>query len=181
MRSKSSTRSLEIQVATFASELGWMAIAGVRGALSLVTFGHRRQRDALARCSREFVLFDEVEWHPELAGRLQAFAAGDPQDFRDVKIQYGQITPFGRKVFEACRRIPCGETTSYARLAEKAGRKGAARAVGNWMATNRWPLVIPCHRVICANGSLGEYSMEAGPQMKRQLLRMESAAGLKLA
>ncbi len=74
----------------------------------------------------------------------------------------------------ACRRIPWGQTRSYAQLAAVAGRPGAARAVGSVMAKNRVPLVVPCHRVIASSGQLGGYSAPQGLSLKRRLLAMES-------
>ena len=73
-----------------------------------------------------------------------------------------------------CRRIPYGRTMSYAELAAKAGSPNAARAVGNCMAGNRIPLIVPCHRVVCSDGRLGSYSAPGGTRMKRRLLDLES-------
>jgi methylated-DNA-[protein]-cysteine S-methyltransferase len=72
-------------------------------------------------------------------------------------------TPFRRRVWEALRRIPCGETLSYARLAEQLGSAGAARAVGQANRHNPLPIVVPCHRVVGAGGAMGGYlGAEAG-------------------
>ena len=81
---------------------------------------------------------------------------------------------FQRRVLNQCRRVPCGATISYARLAAKAGYPGAARAVGNCMAGNPIPLIVPCHRVVCSDGRLGAYSAPGGTAMKRRLLALES-------
>jgi methylated-DNA-[protein]-cysteine S-methyltransferase len=86
------------------------------------------------------------------------------------------VTDFQRKVLDACRAIPPGETLSYAELAVIAGAPGAARAVGNVMRTNRIPLVIPCHRVVGSGGSLGGYSAPDGLAMKRKLLEREATS-----
>jgi methylated-DNA-[protein]-cysteine S-methyltransferase len=77
---------------------------------------------------------------------------------------FSNLAPFTRKVLAACAKIPYGKTVSYSQLARKAGNPLAARAVGNALAKNPLPLVIPCHRVICADGSIGKFSafLEAG-------------------
>ena len=106
--------------------------------------------------------------------RLQAYAAGNPDDFRDVPVDPGPESPFQASVWRHCRKIPIGQTLSYAELAAKAGSPGAARAVGNCMARNRIPLIIPCHRVVNANGSVGFYSAPGGARTKRRLLALES-------
>jgi len=83
-------------------------------------------------------------------------------------------TAFKRRVWEALRRIPAGETRSYGEIAAAVGAPGAARAVGSACATNPIPIVVPCHRVVASNGQLGGYA--GGLARKRQLLDAESAA-----
>src|SRR5690606_32839084 len=112
-------------------------------------------------------------WAPEWRERLQAFAAGERDDFQDVKLAWDGETPFCKAVLTAARQIEYGETVSYGELAQMAGYHGAARAVGQVMAKNRFPLIIPCHRVLGAGGRLGGYSARSGPEMKQRLLEME--------
>lgn len=104
-----------------------------------------------------------------------AYAAGEPVDFADVAVDLAHLTPTQCRVIEQCRRIPYGQTLTYGRLAALAGSPGAARAVGNVMAANRCPLVIPCHRVVQAGGQIGHYSAPAGRRMKLRLLEQEGA------
>ncbi len=83
------------------------------------------------------------------------------------------IPPFHRKVYKALCKVPAGTTITYAELAKRAGSPGAARAVGQAMAKNPFPIVIPCHRVIASNGKLGGYSGRGGVAAKRALLARE--------
>ena len=99
---------------------------------------------------------------PELRGRLTDYAAGAADDFRDIEVATEGLTPFGRRVVQALRRIGYGGRISYGELAAKAGAPGAARAVGSVMSHNRVPLIIPCHRVIAAGGKLGGFSAPQG-------------------
>jgi methylated-DNA-[protein]-cysteine S-methyltransferase len=110
-----------------------------------------------------------------LVRRLKAYADGSPDDFSDVPIDFGPVSGFRRRVLEECRRVGYGATISYGDLAVRAGASGAARAVGNCMASNRIPLMVPCHRVVCSDGRLGAYSAPGGVKTKRRLLEMESA------
>jgi methylated-DNA-[protein]-cysteine S-methyltransferase len=110
---------------------------------------------------------------------LQRFALGELVDFTDVPLSLDHLTPFGRRVITACRRIAWGQTRSYGELADECGSPGAARAVGSVMAKNRYPLIAPCHRVLGAGGGLGGYSAPDGLNMKRRLLEMESMAMLR--
>ena len=109
-----------------------------------------------------------------LVRRLQAYAEGEPEDFRDVQVDLDGLSRFRRRVFEACRQIPYGETLSYAELAVRAGFPKAFRAVGNCLAANRVPLIIPCHRVVCSNGQIGRFSAPGGGGMKQRLIQLEA-------
>ncbi len=111
-----------------------------------------------------------------LIERLQAFARGAADDFLDVPVDFGRAADFTRRVWTACRTIGYGMVATYAELAARVGSPRAARAVGNAMAANRVPLIIPCHRVIACGGRIGRYSAPGGPLMKRRLLDLEAAA-----
>jgi methylated-DNA-[protein]-cysteine S-methyltransferase len=84
------------------------------------------------------------------------------------------LTPFQQRVVETVQGIPFGQTMSYAEVAERAGSPRAARAVGNVMAQNRTPMVVPCHRVLASGGRLGGFSAPGGTEFKRRLLALEN-------
>lgn len=166
-----------LSVWTFQTPLGWMAIAGRQRTLHALVFGcasERGAREAIGRHATGPLTFEN--WHPALAARLMEFAAGAPDDFCDVPVSLEHAAGFARRVLERCRRIGPGQTLSYAQLAAVVGRPGAARAVGNVMAGNRCPLVVPCHRVIRADGTIGHFSSPQGPRMKARLLALEGRA-----
>ena len=85
--------------------------------------------------------------------------------------------PFYRKVWLACARIPKGEVRTYGWIAAQVQRPGAARAVGTALAKNPFAPIIPCHRVIRSDGSLGGYSAKGGLKTKKKLLAKERARG----
>ncbi|MGB2985085.1 MAG: methylated-DNA--[protein]-cysteine S-methyltransferase [Phycisphaerae bacterium] len=118
---------------------------------------------------------DAVET-PDLLPRLRKqvidYFAGKPTKFT-VEVDLSGVPPFRQDVLKACWRIPYGGTASYADLAQTAGRPGAARAVGGAMAHNPLPLVIPCHRVLRSDGSLGGFSSPRGIKEKERLLLLE--------
>ena len=109
-----------------------------------------------------------------LAERLAAFFRGKPDDFADVELDLSELTDFGRALAQALRAVPRGEVVSYGELAALAGRPGAARAAGTFCAENRYPILIPCHRVVSAGG-LGGYGA-LGADYKRRLLALEHVA-----
>ena len=110
----------------------------------------------------------------ELIELTRAYFAGRPVSFRGIRYDLPAAT-FAGRVLRACRNIPYGRTISYGRLASGAGNPKAARAAAAVMANNPLPLVIPCHRVIYADGRLGGFSAPAGVAQKRRMLRLEGA------
>lgn len=162
------------RVVVFRTRLGWMAILGADEMLKQLTFGHGSAERAMAHLDPALLCgARQGHWNPQLVERLGAYAAGARDDFLDVKVDFRACAFFQRRVLECCRRIRWGHTVTYADLAAQAGFPGAARAVGRSMASNRVPLVIPCHRVIGADGSLRGFSASGGVHMKRRLLALE--------
>jgi O-6-methylguanine DNA methyltransferase len=145
---------------------GRMFIAAVRfGAVK--TYGTARAvsslHPALVRCGR----------------RIKGFLDGKVRVLRSLPLDFSGIPPFSKKVLLAARRIPYGKTVSYSRLAAMAGNPGAVRAAASVMRRNPFPLVIPCHRVIRNDGSIGGFlgrSKGRGVMLKRRLLKNERAA-----
>ena len=134
----------------------------------------------------ELYLRDRLVWHElpvarEAAGggppshplvhRVLAFFAGERAMFDDVMLDLDWCTPFQQDVAEALRRVPWGETVTYGELAALAGYPNAQRAAGTFCAGNRYPLVLPCHRVVSAGG-IGSYGSH-GVAYKRRLLALE--------
>jgi len=177
MRTKHSISQNARQVFVFKSKLGWMAAVGSGESLVSLSFGHGSPQAVLGAAGAvDAQQVAEFDWCPDLAGRLEAYAAGEWVGFDDVPLDVGGMTPFQRRVTELCRRIPFAQTISYAELAIRVGSPGAARAVGNVMAANRCPLIVPCHRVVGADGRVGNYSGPQGVRMKLRLLELERQA-----
>ena len=109
----------------------------------------------------------------ELGERFAAYFAGAADSFDDVELDLDGWTPFQRALADALRSIPYGETATYGELAALAGSPNAARAAGTFCAGNRFPLVVPCHRVVAADGIGGFGSLGLG--YKKRLLDLEQA------
>jgi len=174
-------RSYRFSVAVFSTDFGWFGLWGNADGLAGLAIGHASRESArrslLERLAAEMpgAEWAESDWNPDLRRRLQDYTLGSPDDFRDVCVLLPKLTAFQRAVIDATRQIPCGETRSYAELAAEAGRPGAARAVGNVMASNRVPIVIPCHRVVASGGKWGGFSAPQGVDLKRRMLDVEAA------
>jgi methylated-DNA-[protein]-cysteine S-methyltransferase len=115
----------------------------------------------------------EHEREHEVVDRVRAYFAGERVSFADIELDLEWATPFQASVASALRAIPIGETVTYGELAALAGHPNAQRAAGTFCAHNRFPLFIPCHRVVAADG-LGSYG-SLGLAYKRRLLELEGA------
>jgi len=108
--------------------------------------------------------------------KIRKHLEGEVQDFRDVAVDLESATSFFRQVYEATREIPPGQTRTYGEIAKAAGQPGAAQEVGQAMARNPVPIIVPCHRVWAAGGKLGGFSAPGGPATKARLLALEGAS-----
>jgi len=116
---------------------------------------------------------DVAAWMEMINKGFADYFRGRPIDFSSLPLDL-QGTPFQLRVWQELRKIPRGETISYKELAARAGNPQACRAVGQANGANPIPLIIPCHRVINANGALGGFS--SGLERKRWLLRHEGVS-----
>jgi O-6-methylguanine DNA methyltransferase len=177
----------------FPSSLGWFGLFAAGEIVRRLTFGHRSARAAAQTIGcrpaptslagqgamRDHAMHgarlpQDARWQQSLVRRLQAYAEGVPLDFGDILLDMGRLTTFQRTVLQHCRGIPYGRTMTYGQLAGLAGTPRAARAVGNCMAANPVPLLVPCHRVLPASGGCGSYSAPGGARLKQQLLALEA-------
>jgi methylated-DNA-[protein]-cysteine S-methyltransferase len=106
---------------------------------------------------------------------IAALLSGEASDLSTVPVDLSGAQPFDRRVYAAARSIRAGQTRTYGELAAALGEPGEARAVGAAMARNPVPLVVPCHRVVAADGRLGGFSAPGGVATKRRLLAIEGA------
>jgi len=155
----------------FETPIGELFIAvNDEGALLRMLFAGSRSREALTPG-----LAPPIEWSARrcahVARQLGEYFRKERRRF-DLTIEL-QGTPFQKQVWKELQRIPFGETISYRQLAERLGRPTATRAVGRANATNPISLVVPCHRVIGADGSLTGFG--GGIDVKRSLLLHEGA------
>jgi methylated-DNA-[protein]-cysteine S-methyltransferase len=155
----------------FETDLGWVAVALSDAGLREITLPHK-SRDAAFDTIAELGA-DKPATAAEarsVSALVKALVAGQPHA-NGLPLDWSGITPFRREVMEECMRIPAGQTLTYGELAAKVGRPRSARAVGRVMATNPFPLLVPCHRVLGSDGTLHGYG--GGLPMKAALLRAE--------
>ncbi|MFN7958052.1 MAG: MGMT family protein [Holophagaceae bacterium] len=112
-------------------------------------------------------------WVLEAVRRLMAHLAGRPQNLGDIALDLSDLTPFQRRVAEALRGTKPGQTISYGEVALLAGQPGAARAVGQAVKANPILILVPCHRVVAADGP-GGWSAFGSLERKARLLKLET-------
>jgi methylated-DNA-[protein]-cysteine S-methyltransferase len=152
-----------MQFRTMESPVGPLTLAGRDGRLM-----HLRMVDQTYEPSRNGWERDDTAF-PDAVEQLEAYFAGERREF-DLELDLVG-TSFQRQVWEALLTIPYGETRSYGQIAEQIGSPGASRAVGLANGHNPIGIIVPCHRVIGANGSLTGYG--GGLDRKRALLALE--------
>ena len=161
-----------IRCHSFSTGWGFFGYASREGQL-LATYLPQSQRALLVRMEHDFPDAEQSEDGLDLLEQdVSRYFLGERVRFR-VSIDVSNVPPFRRAVLEACRRIPYGQTASYADLARDAGNARAVRAAGGAMAHNPLPLVIPCHRVLRSDGTIGGFSSPSGVEEKLRMLRLE--------
>jgi methylated-DNA-[protein]-cysteine S-methyltransferase len=104
--------------------------------------------------------------------------AGEAVELDAIAVSHGaRVEPFARRVYAATRAVGPGSTTTYGAIARALGDPGAARAVGAALGANPTPIVVPCHRVLAADGSLHGFSAPGGIATKRRMLEIERVPG----
>jgi methylated-DNA-[protein]-cysteine S-methyltransferase len=163
-----------VKYTIFKTKWGYFGLAGTDNGLlrtCLPLVNREKVKSQLSRnlqnCRYDKNLFKSTQ------KRITAYFEGNRINFKDTPVVFDGLGVFAKRVLTACRGIRFGQVVTYGQLAEMAGKPNAARAVGRVLAKNPLPLIIPCHRVACANGSLGGFSAIGGVKLKNRLLRFE--------
>jgi len=159
--------------AVFPTPIGWTGVAYSEVGLARVALPTPSQHEALAAIGAAEPVDDAPpQWLTDLVAALARYLHGE-RVRPAAPLDLSGVTPFQRRVLLLAAEIPYGQVRTYGELARLAGAVGSARACGQALARNPVPLVIPCHRVVGANGSLAGFA--GGPKLKRWLLRLEGA------
>ena len=153
-----------MQALTFATALGRLRLAWTAEGVCALRFAAGPDREEAT---------EAPAWVLEGVRRLMGHLAGHPQALADIPVDLAGLTPFQRRVAEVLRATRPGQTLSYGELALLAGRPGAARAVGQAVKANPILILVPCHRVVAADGP-GGWSAFGTPERKARLLALET-------
>jgi methylated-DNA-[protein]-cysteine S-methyltransferase len=162
---------VDVATATADSPLGMLVVAATGRGLVRIAFPGEDVLADLARRVSPRVLEAPARLDP-VRRQLDEYFAGRRRHF-ELPLDWRLTSRFGRRVLEAAVRIEPGDVATYGELAVRIGSPRAARAVGNALAHNPIPVVVPCHRVVPAGGGVGNYG--GGPERKARLLELEGA------
>lgn len=167
------------QACLFPTALGDMAIAWKEDQVVGVFLPEENARKLLARV-RSRLRSPRLAWSNSppafvghMAASIRSHLRGESQQFSLEHLAMKKGSPFFRKVYECSQRIPSGKVLTYKELAQKAGSPKAMRAVGQAMAKNPFPIVIPCHRVVGTSKNAGGFSAHGGLETKARILMLE--------
>jgi methylated-DNA-[protein]-cysteine S-methyltransferase len=164
--------------ALFDTTIGRCGIAWGDGGVAGVQLPEAGEPETRARMLHRFPAAGEAIPPPEVQRAVDGIVAllgGEARDLSAIALDMEHVPAFHRRVYDVARAIPSGETLSYGAVAARLGAPGAARAVGQALGRNPFPLVVPCHRVLAAGGKIGGFSAEGGITTKRRLLAIEGA------
>jgi methylated-DNA-[protein]-cysteine S-methyltransferase len=173
IRRSYTTQAPVIQWDEMSSPLGPLFVAINPQGVCALDFG-RNQAHFLSRLDPRAQTTKDPQALADVVSQLRQYFAGRRCAFR-LAVDISGLTPFQRSVLELTSRIAPGQVWTYGRVAEELGRSESSRAVGQALARNPVPIVIPCHRVIASDGGMGGYSGGSGIQAKRWLLQLEGA------
>ena len=162
-------------IVAFETALGVCAVRWTEAGIASVRLPSRRTAE-LPRLTGEGSVPDTVR---AAIAAITAVMGGGPGDLRAILLDDTGIDPFRRRVYAATRTIPPGSTATYGQVARMIGRtdREGARDVGAALARNPFPIIVPCHRVLAANGALHGFSAPGGVETKRRMLELEGAPG----
>jgi methylated-DNA-[protein]-cysteine S-methyltransferase len=166
------------EYALFDTALGTCGIAWSARGIVAVRFAEGDETKTRERLLRRIPGAAESKPTPAVQHAIDGIVAllrGEPRDLTDIAIDDARIPPFNRKVYAIARTIPPGRTMTYGEIAERLGDKLLARDVGQAMGENPTPIIMPCHRVLAANGKTGGFSAPGGVATKLRLLTIEGA------
>jgi methylated-DNA-[protein]-cysteine S-methyltransferase len=168
----------EIAFALFDTPIGLCAVAWGEHGIKALSLPEQSEAALRKRLALRFPSSRETEPSPEIAAaiaRIRALLQGERDDLASVVLDMEGEPDFHCRVYDLARAIPPGETRTYGDIASALGDKTLSRAVGQALGRNPWPIVVPCHRVLAANGKTGGFSADGGVETKMRMLTIERA------
>jgi methylated-DNA-[protein]-cysteine S-methyltransferase len=162
----------------FDTAIGRCAIAWTTGGIAALQLPEASDGATCARLRRRHPDLGEVPPPPEVVDAIAAIMAllqGEASDLSGIALDMGPVPAFNRQIYEIARRIPPGRTRTYGEIATELGDRALARDVGQALGQNPFAIIVPCHRVLGANGKVGGFSANGGVETKLRMLTIEGA------
>lgn len=164
--------------ALFDTAIGTCGIAWSERGITQVQLPDRDETRTRERLMKRAPGANEQKPTPEVQRAIDGIVAllgGERRDLSSIPVDDSATPEFNRRVYAIVRKVPTGQTITYGEVAEKLGDKLLARDVGEAMGRNPTPVIMPCHRVLAANGKMGGFSAPGGTATKLKLLTIEGA------
>jgi methylated-DNA-[protein]-cysteine S-methyltransferase len=161
----------------FETAIGCCGIAWSERGIYAVLLPERDTAAIRARLHRRYPDATETSPPTEVARTIDdivALLAGEPRDLSAARLDMERLPTFNRRVYEIARSIAPGTTLSYGEIAKQLGEPQEARAVGQALGRNPFPIIVPCHRVLAAGGKIGGFSAPGSIATKRKMLAIEA-------
>jgi methylated-DNA-[protein]-cysteine S-methyltransferase len=167
-----------IKYVVFKTQWGYFGLAGTESALYRTQLPGQKSEKVKSLLLKNLPDAQlNKTFFKSLQEQITAYFEGFHINFSsDIPISLNGLNQFSRDVLTTCINIKFGQTITYAGLAKRSGRPGASRAVGNALAKNPLPLIVPCHRVVRSDGKLGGFSAPGGISLKKRMLTLENKA-----
>jgi methylated-DNA-[protein]-cysteine S-methyltransferase len=168
----------DVAYALFDTAIGRCAILWGERGITALSLPEKSETQMRARIGRHFPDAHEAAPSPDIASaidRIRALLEGGRDNLTDLALDMQGQPEFHQRVYQLARAIPPGETKTYGEIAAALGDKTLTRAVGQALGRNPWPIVVPCHRVLAANGKTGGFSADGGVDTKMRMLTIEGA------
>lgn len=162
-----------MQYAIVQTPYGWLGLVGWEKGLRRIFLPLRSYEEMEHRI---MAAYPGARYAPEMFGDVIDFLVryfSGAAAVAAAHLDFSEASAFQKKVWRATLAIPYGEVRTYGDIARQIGNPGAVRAVGGALGKNPFPIVVPCHRVICSNGQLGGFSSPRGVELKKKLLAHE--------
>jgi methylated-DNA-[protein]-cysteine S-methyltransferase len=168
----------QVRIYNFDSMIGSCAVAFQNERIVGLQLPHQNARATEQALAQRFPLAiktsSPTKWERSVIKKLKCHLAKGRESLQEIATSV-ETTPFFSKIYQIVKQIPPGKTLTYGEVARRAGRAKAARAVGQAMAKNPVPLIIPCHRVLGSTGKLTGFNAFDGVKLKSRLLELEGA------
>jgi len=162
----------------FETAIGACAIAWGPHGITAVSLPEAHVKELRSRFARRFPEAKEAAPPADISQaivRIQALLKGEADDLADIALDDADLPAFNKRVYDAARRIPPGSTRTYGEIARELGDPLLAQSVGQALGRNPFPIIVPCHRVLAANGKTGGFSATGGIDTKFRMLAIERA------